>query len=98
MALTKSARPDPTKGRTHWPLQDAKTHFSELVRTAHERGPQRVTVRGRDAVVVVDATEFDRMQSPVSGREIYEALLNSPHKDVSLERVPVKSKVRDVNL
>ena len=39
-----------------WKLEDAKTRLSELVRKARDVGPQRVTVRGRDAVVVVGST------------------------------------------
>lgn len=31
-----------------------------MVRRARENGPQRVTVRGHDAVVVVSVEEFDR--------------------------------------
>jgi prevent-host-death family protein len=42
----------------HWILQDAKARFSELVRAVHEHGPQRVTVHGRDEVVVVTAQEY----------------------------------------
>ena len=53
--------------RSSWPLQDAKARFSELVRRAHSDGPQRVTLHGRDAVVVVDAEEFDRMQGARTG-------------------------------
>jgi antitoxin Phd len=44
-----------------WKLEDAKARFSEVVRRAQAEGPQRVTVRGRPAVVVVDADEFDRI-------------------------------------
>ncbi|APG95683.1 type II toxin-antitoxin system Phd/YefM family antitoxin [Sinorhizobium americanum] len=44
-----------------WKLEDAKARFSEVVRHAREDGPQRVTVRGRDAVVIVSAEEFDRL-------------------------------------
>jgi len=44
-----------------WKLEDAKARFSELVRRAHEQGPQRVTVRGKPAVVVVDAQEYERL-------------------------------------
>jgi prevent-host-death family protein len=29
-----------------WKLEDAKARFSELVRRAHDEGPQSVTVRG----------------------------------------------------
>src|SRR3979490_451539 len=45
-----------------WRLQDAKARFSEVVREAQRRGPQRVTLHGKDAVVVVGADEFDDHQ------------------------------------
>lgn len=44
-----------------WKLEDAKARFSELVRLARSEGPQRVTVRGKDAVVVISAAELDRL-------------------------------------
>ena len=50
-----------------WRLQDAKARFSELVRLARQAGPQRVTVRGRDAVVVVASEEYDRLRHPEAG-------------------------------
>ena len=43
-----------------WRLHDAKARFSEVVRRALDQGPQRVTLHGKDAVVVVDAAAFDR--------------------------------------
>lgn len=36
-----------------WKLEDAKAKFSEVVRRARRQGPQRVTYRGKDAVVVI---------------------------------------------
>jgi len=92
----QSPRRQPGPGR--WRLQDAKAQFSELVRRAREKGPQRVTVHGRDAVVIVDADEWDRLRKPVSGRDLVEALARSPLRDVPIERVSVKSRVRDVKL
>jgi len=40
---------------TKWQLQEAKNRLSELIRKAKEDGPQVITVRGEDAVVVVAA-------------------------------------------
>ena len=92
----------PKSGRSRpgnlWRLQDAKAKLSEVVRQARQRGPQRVTLHGRDAVVVVRAEEYDRMQRPVSGRDIVAALAASPMADVNFERLSVKSPVRDVSL
>ncbi|MGO7675776.1 type II toxin-antitoxin system Phd/YefM family antitoxin, partial [Rhizobium ruizarguesonis] len=44
-----------------WKLEDAKARFSEVVRRAHSEGPQLVTVRGRDSVVVISADELDKL-------------------------------------
>lgn len=53
-----------------WKLEDAKARFSEVVRRARDVGPQRVTVRGRPAVVVVAADEYDRLAPSVKGRSM----------------------------
>ncbi len=57
---------DPYKpgARATWKLEDAKARFSEVVRRAHLEGPQAVTVRGRPAVVILDADEFERLAAP----------------------------------
>lgn len=47
-----------------WQLQDAKNRLSELVRKAREEGPQMITLRGRDAVVVLSASEFGKHSRP----------------------------------
>lgn len=45
-----------------WPLQDAKARFSELVEETLKKGPQIVTRRGVETVVVVPVEEWRRMQ------------------------------------
>ncbi|MGZ8260225.1 MAG: type II toxin-antitoxin system Phd/YefM family antitoxin [Caldimonas sp.] len=42
-------------------LQDAKTHFSAVVDAAMRGQPQHVTKRGKPAVVIVGADEFERL-------------------------------------
>jgi antitoxin Phd len=50
-----------------WTLRNAKARFSEVVRRARAGAPQEVTVRGRKAVVVVDAERFEVMpKAPVT--------------------------------
>ncbi len=44
-----------------WKLEDAKARFSEVVRLARDQGPQRVTVRGQDAAVVLSAADYARL-------------------------------------
>jgi hypothetical protein len=57
-----------------------------------------VTVHGKDAVVVVDADECDRLKKPVSGRDLVEALANSPLRDIPFDRVSVKIRAGDMKL
>jgi prevent-host-death family protein len=47
-----------------WKLQDAKARFSEVVRRARAGEPQRVTVHGKDAVVIVDAERYEVRPRP----------------------------------
>src|SRR3954453_16747183 len=91
-----SSTKKPRQGR--WRLQDAKARFSEVVREAQQRGPQRAQLHGKDAVVIVGAAEFDRLQRPLTGRDIINALAASPLADVPFERLSVRSKVRDIEL
>ena len=94
----KRSKPGNRHPGNRWSLQDAKARLSEVVRQARERGPQRVTVHGRDAVVIVRAEEFDRMRRPISGRDLLAMMASSPLADVDFERLSVKSPVRDVDL
>ena len=55
-------------GKARWKLEDAKARFSELVRRANSEGPQTVTVRGREAVVVLSAEQYGRLQPPPADR------------------------------
>jgi prevent-host-death family protein len=96
-----TAKPPSSKKRSQsgrWSLQDAKTHLSQIVREAQRTGPQRVTLHGKDAAVIIAAAEFDRIKRPVSGRDIVSVLAKSPLGDVEFERLTIKSKVRDVEI
>ena len=81
-----------------WSLHDAKARFSELVRRAHSDGPQHVTVRGRDEVVVMAAEQFRRIKGERSGAVLVAALQESPHRDIELEPPHDRLPVRDVKL
>ena len=48
--------------------------FNEVVRTARAEGPHRVSVRGRDAVVIPSVEEFERLEPRQSLVEFTEAL------------------------
>jgi antitoxin Phd len=54
--------------KARWKLEDAKARFSEVVRLAHSDGPQTVTVRGREAAVVLSAEQYEKLQPPAGNR------------------------------
>lgn len=45
-----------------WPVQDAKARFSELLDTCLRDGPQIVTKRGAETVVLVPIADWRRLQ------------------------------------
>lgn len=80
-----------------WQLQEAKSRFSEVVDQALELGPQVVSRRGEEVVVVLSLAEYKRMkksqtslgeffrQSPLAGIEELDLA-----RDVSLPRTSVE--------
>lgn len=47
-----------------WQLQEAKNKLSQVAEEAVEYGPQVITKRGVDAVVVMSKAEYDRITRP----------------------------------
>lgn len=46
---------------TNWTLKDAETEFVTIAEAAKAGDPQRVTMPGDGAVVVVSAADYDRL-------------------------------------
>lgn len=101
---TKPTGPRKPDGRTRsrptgpWLLQDAKARLSELVRRVHSEGPQRVTVHGRDEVVVITAQEFRRLKGDLTGAALIAAMQASPYRDIDVEPKRAAMPVRGVDL
>jgi hypothetical protein len=68
------------------------------VRKAKTEGPQRVTVHGREEVVIVSVEEFRRVKGEPSGHALVKLLQDSPLRNVKIRRERVRAKVRDVEL
>lgn len=81
-----------------WQLQNAKTHFSEVVKRAKTDGPQHVTVYGKDEVVVISTEDFRRLMGEVTGQTLIEALQASPYRDVDIEPPRTAMPVREIEL
>jgi prevent-host-death family protein len=69
--------------RQVWQLQEAKSRFSEVVDKAIQDGPQMVTRRGREAVVVISCDEYARLRKPELG--LVEFFRSSPLAGVELD-------------
>lgn len=80
-----------------WQLQDAKNRLSEVVRKAQVEGPQTITLRGSDAVVVLAANEYLRLTQPQEGR-LTDFFRNSPLSGVELDIGRPTDTGRDISL
>ncbi|MDO9474844.1 MAG: type II toxin-antitoxin system Phd/YefM family antitoxin [Caulobacter sp.] len=67
----------------HWPVQDAKARFSELLRASLSEGPQMVTLRGQEAAVLVPAEEWRRLQQ-ASKPTLKDVLLGDGPRDLDI--------------
>ena len=80
-----------------WKLSDAKARFSELVREA-SREPQRVTVEGKDSVMIVSAEMLSRLLPATTQPNLHELLSQSPLAELDFNFEAERSPVRDVEL
>jgi prevent-host-death family protein len=83
---------------SEWQLQDAKARFSEVVRKAQTEGPQRITVHGREEVVVVAIEEYRRLTEERTGQALVDAFREAPAGDLQIEHEPTRGPVRDIEL
>lgn len=78
-----------------WTLQDAKNKFSMVVDAALAGTPQEVTRRGKPAVVVLSASEYDQLLSKAqrSRGSFVDHLLAFPEGEI--KRAQVKPRPVD---
>jgi len=82
---------------TKWQLQEAKNRLSEVVKKASNEGPQVITLRGDDAVVVVAAEEYARLTRKPGGT-LVEFLRKSPLGAIVLDLTRSRDTGRRVEL
>ena len=82
---------------TEWSLQDAKNRFSAVVDAAVGGDPQRVTRRGKPAVVVVAVEEYERLRHLAKAKAptFAELLLSIPQDGGEFERIRLSSRPVD---
>lgn len=83
----------------NWKLEDAKARFSEVVRLAREQTPQRITVRGEDAAVIMSAQAFAKLLPLLEQPSLHALLSQSPLSRLELEQpTGIPAPIRDIEL
>ncbi|MXY24006.1 MAG: type II toxin-antitoxin system Phd/YefM family antitoxin [Acidobacteria bacterium] len=83
---------------TEWSLQDAKNRFSAVVKAARSGEPQRVTRRGKPAVVVLAVEEYERLRhlERAKAPTLAELLLAIPRDGGEFERIRLPARPVDI--
>jgi prevent-host-death family protein len=66
-----------------WPLREARKRLGEVVDRALAEGPQTISKRGRDCVVVISLKDLERLHGGKSS--LVEFLARSPLKGLELD-------------
>lgn len=75
-----------------WQLQEAKNKFSEVVEEALSQGPQVVTRRGVEAVIILSYAEYRKLIT--SKKKLSEFFRQSPLVDTGIDLGRDRSDVR----
>ena len=71
----------------NWQVQDAKTHFSELMERARSEGPQTITRHGAERAVLLSIEDYRKLTATHSNFKAH--LLGGPKVDeFEIERDP----------
>jgi len=79
-----------------WQVQEAKAMLSRVIKAAASK-PQTITVRGKEAAVILSFEEYQKLSRP--RQTLFEFIQSSPLRDIKLElprRLP--EKMREIRL
>lgn len=80
---------------SNWPVQEAKSRFSELIDQSLSNGPQVVTRHGRATAVVVPYAQWQALEAR-SKRDLKTVLLDTSTPRFELP-IPVRGKLKSRN-
>jgi prevent-host-death family protein len=84
---------------SEWQLQTAKARFSEVFRLARTEGPQLITRRGKDGVVMIQVEEFERLVARArQPKSLVQFFRESPRVGLELNFERDKDTGRDIEL
>lgn len=78
-----------------WPIQDAKSRFSELIDKAISQGAQQITRHGKEVALVIANKDYEQLAN--SDNSLIQTLLNAPRGE-ELDIARSKEPVRELDL
>ena len=75
-----------------WQIQEAKNKFSQVVEEALSQGPQVITRRGVEAVIILSYAEYRKLLA--SQKKLSEFFRQSPLVDIDIDLSRDRSDVR----
>jgi len=95
----ENARTRKTGLEARWQLQTAKARFSELFRRARSEGPQLITRRDKEGVVMISDEQYQRLVGKAhQPRSLLQFFRESPLVGIELDLERDKDEGRDVEL
>ena len=79
-----------------WQLQEAKARLSEVIKRAAKEGPQKITVHGASAAVVISNMEYERLKHPKGS--FVKFMRSSPLYGLELNLKREQTLTRDVEV
>lgn len=80
----------------HWQLYEAKNKLTQVIKTAKDSGPQFITVRGLEEVVILSIKDYQQMTK--GGKSLVDFFQNSPFHETELTLVRSKDLSREVEV
>ncbi len=96
---SESARTRKTAPKARWQLQTAKARFSELFRRARSEGPQLITRRDKEGVVMISDEQYQRLIGKAhQPQNLLQFFRESPLVGIELDLERDKDEGRDIEL
>lgn len=80
----------------YWPLQEAKAQLSKLVKITLDQGPQGISIRGQEQIVVLSKNMYDHLID--NQLSFLDLMQNSPLLGCDLDVTRDGSTGRDIEL
>jgi prevent-host-death family protein len=98
-AIGKNTRTRKATPRARWQLQTAKARFSELFRRARSEGPQLITRRDKEGVVMISDEQYQRLVGKAhQPKNLLQFFRESPLVGIELDLERDKDEGRDIEL